>query len=106
MKQSKLLSLVFWPVVIVAPFLATFIAAAQFPLGIEAPLHWDFSGRVDRWGSPWTMLPVSLIMSVANVLMCVMYCYGDRVQVRELLVLGERSAWPSVAIPRLGRVPT
>lgn len=78
MKRNKLLSLVFWPVVIVAPFLATFIAAAQFPPGVEAPLHWDFSGQVDGWGSPWMMLPVSLIMSAANALMRVMYCCSDK----------------------------
>lgn len=78
MKRNKLLSLVFWPIVIAAPFLATVVAAAQFPPGIEIPMHWGPTGQVDRWGSPWEMLPASLIMSAANALMCVMYRCSDK----------------------------
>lgn len=78
MRRRSLRGLLFWLFVAAAPFLASLIAIAQFPSGTEVPLHWNFSGQVDGWGSPWTMLPVSLIMCAANVLMWFMYCYSDK----------------------------
>ena len=77
MKERTPSSVAFWVFVVVAPVLASLIAIAQFPPGIEVPLHWDFSGQVDSWGSPWMMLPVSLIMCAGNALMGVMYRYSD-----------------------------
>ena len=68
----------FWIVVIVAPALACCISAAQFPPDAEIPLHWNISGQIDRWGSPWTMLPVSLIMCGANMLMGLSYLFSDK----------------------------
>lgn len=68
----------FWIVVIVAPALACCISAAQFPPDAEIPLHWNISGQIDRRGSPWTMLPVSLIMCGANMLMGLSYLFSDK----------------------------
>lgn len=78
MRRSALLSWLFWPLVVIAPLLASLIAAAQFPSGADVPLHWGFSGEIDSWGSPWTMLPLSLIMCAANALMWLMWRYSDK----------------------------
>lgn len=78
MKRKVLLSLMFWLFIITAPAFACLIAIAQFPLEAEVPLHWGFSGQADSWGSPWSMLPASLIMCGANALMGISYRYSDK----------------------------
>lgn len=78
MRRNTLPSWLFWLLAVAAPFLACLLAIAQFPSGVEAPLHWGSSGQIDGWGSPWTLLPVSLIMCGANALMWVMYRCSDK----------------------------
>lgn len=78
MRHTALLSWLFWLLAVAAPFLVCLIAIAQFPPGVEVPLHWGASGQIDGWGSPWAMLPFSLIMCAANALMWVMYRYSDK----------------------------
>lgn len=78
MRHSVPLSWLFWLLAVAGPFLACLIAVAQFPSGAKVPLHWGISGQIDSWGSPWVMLPVSLIMCAANALMGVMYRYSDK----------------------------
>ena len=78
MRRGTPLSWLFWLVVVAAPPSACLIAIAQFHPGVEVPLHWGASGQIDGWGSPWTLLPFSLIMCAANALMWVMYRYSDK----------------------------
>lgn len=78
MKPRSIAMVLFWIVVIVAPVLACFFVVAQFPPDVELPLHWNASGQIDRWGSSLDMLPASLIMSGANGLMGLMYCFSDK----------------------------
>ena len=69
--------MVFWVAVIAAPVAAALVAVAQFPAGAEIPLHWNAQNQIDDWGSPWTMAPVSAIMSGANLLLALMYRFSD-----------------------------
>lgn len=78
MKHKALLSLMFWLFVVTAPAFACLIAVAQFPLEVEVPLHWGFSDQADSWGSPWSMLPASLIICGANALLGISYRYSDK----------------------------
>ena len=78
MKPRAIAAVAFWALVIVAPALVSLVAIAQFPPGVEVPMHWGVSGQVDSWGSPWAMLPASLIMCGANALMGLIYCFSDK----------------------------
>lgn len=73
----RVLAVVFWVAVIAAPVAAALVAVAQFPAGAEIPLHWNAQNQIDDWGSPWTMVPVSAIMSGANLLLALMYRFSD-----------------------------
>ena len=73
----RVLAVVFWVAVIAAPVAAALVAVAQFPAGAEIPLHWNAQNQIDNWGSPWTMVPVSAIMSGANLLLALMYRFSD-----------------------------
>ena len=77
MAGRRILAVAFWVVVVAVPVLAALVAAAQFPAGSEIPLHWNAQDQVDNWGSPWTMVPVSAIMSAANLLLALMYRSSD-----------------------------
>lgn len=78
MKPRSIAKVLFWIAVIVAPVLTCFFVAMQFPPDVEVPLHWNASGQIDRWGSSLTMIPASLIMSGANALMGLSYCFSDK----------------------------
>lgn len=78
MKLRSIATVLFWIAVIAAPVLVCLFVAAQFPPDTEVPLHWNASGQIDKWGTPLTMLPASLIMSGANALMGLMYCFSDK----------------------------
>ena len=69
---------IFWACVIAAPALATLVAIAQFPPGVDVPLHWNASGQIDDWGSPWVMFPLSMIMSGTNALTGLCCRYSDK----------------------------
>lgn len=76
--MKRTLAIAFWAAAVAAPVLASLVAIAQFPPGADIPLHWDAQLKVDRWGSPWAILPVSLIMSGTNVLIALAYLFSDR----------------------------
>lgn len=77
MAGKRILAVAFWVVAIAAPVLAALVAVAQFPAGAEIPLHWNVQNQIDNWGSPWTMVPASAIMSAANLLLALMYRFSD-----------------------------
>lgn len=77
MAGKRILAVVFWVAAIAAPVLAALVAVAQFPAGAEIPLHWNTQNQIDNWGSPWTMVPASAIMSAANLLLALMYRFSD-----------------------------
>lgn len=62
---------------VAAPIAISFIAIAQFPPNATIPLHWNMQDEIDNWGSPWGMLPPSLIMASANLLFALMYRSSD-----------------------------
>lgn len=78
MKPPRALMVLFWVVMVAAPTAATAIVATQFPAGVEVPLHWNFAGEIDEWGSAWAMLPAGLIMSGCNVLLALSYHFSDK----------------------------
>ncbi|NHM16968.1 DUF1648 domain-containing protein [Eggerthellaceae bacterium zg-887] len=78
MSFKKSLVILLWIAVIATPAVASLIAIAQFPPNIEIPMHWNAQGQVDRFGSPWQMLPVSLIISGSNVLLALSYAFSDK----------------------------
>ena len=41
-------------------------------------MHWNIQGQIDRYGSPWEMLPVSFIMSGSNLLFALFYRFSDK----------------------------
>ncbi len=75
---KKLFMALFWIAVIAAPAIASLVAIAQFPPGIEIPMHWNAQGQVDRFGSPWEMLPLSFIMLGCNLLFMLFYAFSDK----------------------------
>lgn len=74
---KRVLAVVFWVAVTAAPVLAALVAVGQFPAGAEIPLHWNVQNQIDNWGSPWAMVPVSAIMSTANLLLALTYRFSD-----------------------------
>lgn len=76
--MKRALAIAFWAAAIAAPALACLVAIAQFPPGADIPLHWNAQLEIDRWGSPWEMLPASLIMSGVNALLALSYLFSDR----------------------------
>ena len=78
MKPQNVLPVIFWIAVIAAPAISSLIAIAQLSAGVEVPMHWNAQGQVDRFGSPWEMLPVSLIMSSCNLLLALSYASADK----------------------------
>ncbi len=75
---KKLFMILFWTAAIAAPVIASLIAIAQFPPGIEIPMRWNAQGQVDRFGSPREMLPLSFIMSGCNLLLMLSYAFSDK----------------------------
>lgn len=69
----------------VIPILAGLIAVLAFPLGIEIPIHWDGSGNVNGYGSPWEMLIPGVIMSVVIALIAVSYRFYEPLKARGLV---------------------
>lgn len=68
----------FWAAAVFLPAISSLITIAQLPSHVEIPLHWDAQGQIDRFGSPWEMLPVSLIMSGCNLMLAVSYAFADK----------------------------
>ena len=67
----------FWAVVIVAPIACGFVASGLFPEGSLVPLHWNMQGEVDRWGSPWEMVPLGFVMAFVNLMLAISYRFSD-----------------------------
>lgn len=65
MKKYLLLMLAFVNTVLVAVYVALIPKS-------ELPMHYDFSGRVDRFGSKWELLLISIIVAIPVV---VFYVY-------------------------------
>ncbi len=78
MTLKKSLMILFWTAAIATPAIASLVAIAQFPPGIEIPMHWNAQGQIDRFGSPWEMLPLSFIMSGSNLLLMLCYAFRDK----------------------------
>lgn len=77
MNARKILAVLFWVAAIAAPAVASLAAIAQFPQDAVIPLHWNAHNEIDNWGSPWAMLPTSLIMSAAVLLLAIIYRFSD-----------------------------
>ena len=71
-------SLIFWCIVVAAPIVTTLVVVAQIPSDIEAPLHWNAQGEVDRYGTPREMFPTALIMAGCNGLFALCYAFSER----------------------------
>lgn len=78
MVAKRIFAALLWIVMIVIPVLSTFVAISQLPTGVDIPMHWNAQGHVDRYGSPWEMFPVSLIMSGCNGLLGLSYIFADK----------------------------
>lgn len=70
--------ILFWIAAICIPLVSSLITAIQLPTNVEIPMHWNAQGQIDRYGSPWEMLPVSLIMSGCNLLLALSYTFADK----------------------------
>lgn len=77
MNLRRMPAVLFWTAMVAAPIAISFIAIAQFPPNATIPLHWNMQDEIDNWGSPWGMLPPSLIMASANLLFALMYRSSD-----------------------------
>ena len=77
MGRSKILSIVFWVFVVVAPFAASIYVVTIFPSGGEVPLHWNIQGEIDGWGSVWIWPLLSLIMVGVNLFAALCYAFSD-----------------------------
>ena len=77
MNLRRMPAVLFWTAMVAAPIAISFIAIAQFPPNATIPLHWNMQGEIDNWGSPWGLLPPSLIMASANLLFALMYRSSD-----------------------------
>lgn len=77
MSRSKTLAIVFWIVVVAAPFVASLLAVSIFPPNADVPLHWNTQGEIDGWGSAWIWLPLSLIMVGTNLFAALCYAFSD-----------------------------
>ena len=78
MSLKKLPIILFWIVAIAMPVGASLIAIAQFQPNIEIPMHWNAHGEIDRYGTPWEVFPISLIMSGCNVLLALSYVFSNK----------------------------
>lgn len=78
MSLRRFLTVAFWAAMIALPTLASLVAISCFPQDSVIPLHWNAQGGVDRWGSPWVMLPSSLIMAGSNALIAAFFKYSDK----------------------------
>lgn len=76
--MKRPLAIVFWFAAIAVPVGACLVAIMQFPPDVNIPVHWNVQLEVDRWGSPWVMLPASLIMSGVNALLALSYLFSDK----------------------------
>ncbi len=73
--KSKLL----WAVLILAPFAISALGYNQFPHGIaQIPIHWNFAGQVDGYGSPESIFILAFIMAATNILMAVFAIKSDQ----------------------------
>ena len=76
---KRVVMVLFWLVLIIAPIAACALAVSFFPPGIEeVPVHWNVKGEIDGYGSPWSMLPVGFIMAGTNLLLALCYCFSDK----------------------------
>ncbi len=78
MTTKRMLIALFWVAAICMPAMSSLIVITQLPANVEIPMHWNAQGQVDRFGSPWEMLPISLIMSGCNLLLALSYLFVDK----------------------------
>lgn len=78
MSLRRFLTAAFWAAMIVLPMLISLVAVSCFPQDSVIPLHWNVQDNVDRWGSPWVMLPLSLIIAGSNALTAAFFKYSDK----------------------------
>lgn len=85
MTVKRALIILFWIAAICIPVVSSIIAAIQLPTDTAIPMHWNAQNQIDRYGSPWEMLPVSLIMSGCNLLLAISYVFTDKLFDLELV---------------------
>lgn len=83
---------------IALPILSSIVAIMQLPQDAQIPMHWNAQGQVDRFGSPWDMLPVSFIMAACNSLLAVSYVFIDKLFDYGLVHGISRKSLPSVPL--------
>lgn len=74
-------------VVIAACIVVPIVSALAFALAMPdtVPLHFDFEGNVNRWGSRWELLVIGLIMALVNAMMLACYIGAERLKALNLL---------------------
>ncbi len=78
MSPKRFLIILFWIAVIAMPAVTCLVAIAQFPANVEIPMHWSMQGDIDRYGMPWEMFPISLVMTGCNVLLALSYVFSNK----------------------------
>lgn len=69
---------VFWAVVIAAPFAMCGLALATLPAGVtEIPIQVGFDGQVNRYGDPAELWAAAALMAGCNLLMALCYVFND-----------------------------
>lgn len=77
-KPPRALDVAFWLAVVVLPAIVCLATILQFPPGAnDVPMHWNAAGGIDRYGSPWEMMPFGMIMGATNALLAICYAFND-----------------------------
>lgn len=76
--SRKVLAVIFWVLVILAPLALTAVALVGLPAGTEqVPMQVGFDGRVNRWGSPSEWWLVGGILAGVNALLALCFRFND-----------------------------
>lgn len=74
----KVLAVVFWALVILAPLALTAVALVGLPAGTEqVPMQVGFDGHVNRWGSPSEWWLVGGILAGVNALLALCFRFNN-----------------------------
>lgn len=86
MRVPRAAVVLFWIAVTVLPTVACLAGASAFPPGVDSlPVHWNGAWEIDRYGSPWSMVPLGITMSLVNGLMALAFAFNDALYDRGLV---------------------